>query len=308
MAIVRYISDTVNRFLHGIRRPCRSSKPFTMIVDFHIHLFPKKVRENRLEFCVQDRGFASIYSSPKAKVASASDIIRYLDDSEIEKGVVFGFPWKEPDLVQRNNDEIWDFAQRHQGRIIPFAVLSCGNMAAAYEEATRTLRYGFAGLGELAFYDLGWNASLAEGLQPVFDVAASLGRPILLHVNEPVGHQYPGKIAVDFAALIKMIETNPSVTFVLAHFGGGVFVYGLMPEVRKAFVRTYIDTAASPYLYDPRIFKVASDILGYDKILFGSDYPLLSLPRYLPDLDNAQISTSVKESILGGNARKLLNL
>ncbi len=284
---------------------CRCSR---MIIDFHIHLFPKKVREDRTDFCARDIGFASIYASAKAKIASDSDIIRYLDDSAIDKGVVFGFPWKDPELIKRNNNEIWEFHQRYPDRIIPFAVLSCRDMNSARLEAEQTLRSGFAGLGELAFYDLGWNVALAEGLQPALDVAGELGKPVLLHVNEPVGHQYPGKITVDFAALVKMIEVNPSVTFVLAHFGGGIFVYGLMPEISKAFDKTYVDTAACPYLYDPRIFKVVCDVMGEEKIVFGSDYPLLSLPRYLIDLEKAQISPQVRRSILGTNARKVLRI
>ncbi|MGC9029177.1 MAG: amidohydrolase family protein [Desulfomonilaceae bacterium] len=279
-----------------------------MIIDFHIHLFPHDVRDHREKYCTRDRGFAAIYASPKARIASDTEIIQYLDDAAIDKGVVFGFPWGDPDLVRRNNDEIWDFAQRHPGRIIPFAVLSSEDMAAAGKEAERTLGNGFAGLGELAFYDLGWTAPLAAGMQPVLDAAAALGKPVLLHVNEPVGHQYPGKIAIDFASLLEMIEANPSVTFILAHFGGGVFVYHLMPEVRAALQRTYLDTAASPYLYDPRIFQVASDIMGEDKILFGSDYPLLSLPRYLQQLEKADVSSTTRAAILGGNAQKLLHL
>uniref|UniRef100_A0A7C4ES36 Amidohydrolase n=1 Tax=Desulfomonile tiedjei TaxID=2358 RepID=A0A7C4ES36_9BACT len=279
-----------------------------MIIDFHIHLFPRKVREHRGEYCAEDRGFAAIYSSPKARIASDAEIIKYLDDAAIDKGVVFGFPWGEPDLVKRNNDEIWDFAQRYPGRIIPFAVLSSADMASAGEEAERTLGNGFAGLGELAFYDLGWTASLAAGMQPVLDAVAAHGKPVLLHVNEPVGHQYPGKIHIDFASLIAMIEANPSVTFVLAHFGGGVFIYDLMPEIRAAFERTYLDTAASPYLYDPRIFQIARDIMGEDKILFGSDYPLLPLPRYLQQLEKADITSAARAAILGGNAEKLLHI
>lgn len=279
-----------------------------MIIDSHIHLFPKKVCQNRERFCAMDTGFATIYASAKARIAKDFEIIQYLDNSEIDKGVVFGFPWGDPELVKWNNDEIWEFSDRHPHRIIPFAVLSSKHIDAASEEAERTLQHGFSGLGELAFYDVGWDASLADGLQAVLDVASALGKPVLLHVNEPVGHHYPGKIMVDFVALLKMIEKNPSVTFVLAHFGGGVFVYGLMPEVNIALANTYIDTAASPYLYDPRIFQVACEVLGEAKILFGSDYPLLSLPRYLKDLDKTNIVSAVRAAILGGNARKLLKL
>ncbi|MDQ1238386.1 MAG: Amidohydrolase [Thermodesulfobacteriota bacterium] len=279
-----------------------------MVVDFHIHLFPQRVRENRGFFCSSDAGFASLYNSPKARMASEADIVAYLDQCGIDRGVVFGFPWESPELVKINNDEIWDFHEKTGGRIIPFAVVSCTDIASAHREAERTLKQGFAGLGELAFYSWGWTISLIESIQPILDVASHMKKPVLLHVNEPVGHTYPGKIRIDFEALVKLIERNPSVEFVLAHFGGGLFVYTMMPEINAIFSNTYVDTAASPYLYDQRVFATACSLLGPQKIIFGSDYPLLSLPRYLKDLDLANITADARAAILGGNAQRLLKI
>jgi len=121
-----------------------------MIVDSHVHLLPHKVQQDRAPFCHSDVAFGSIYSSEKAKVVSEADIIRYLDDSGIDRAIVFGFPWEEHDLVRRNNDEIWEFHQRFPDRITPFAVLSTRGGAEAQREVERTLEAGFAGIGELA--------------------------------------------------------------------------------------------------------------------------------------------------------------
>jgi predicted TIM-barrel fold metal-dependent hydrolase len=71
--------------------------------------------------------------------------------------------------------------------------------------------------------------------------------------------------------------------------------------------RTYLDTAASPFLYSPQIFDVACRIMGPDKILFGSDFPLLTLDRYVKDLERARVSAAVREAILGGNAARLID-
>jgi len=128
----------------------------------------------------------------------------------------------------------------------------------------------------------------------------------MIHVNEQVGHPYPGKIPVDFQGLLHMIQANPNVDFILAHFGGGVFIYGLMPEIAKILSRTYLDTAASPFLYDYRIFEIACRIMGVEKIMFGSDYPLLPLARYLKELDKAGVDEKIRAGILGGNIQKLL--
>ncbi|HMK36903.1 MAG TPA: amidohydrolase family protein [Desulfomonilaceae bacterium] len=277
-----------------------------MIIDSHVHLLPKKVRENRTLFCERDVNFGALYSSPKARIASEDDILKYMDDSGIEKAVLFGFPWEDHKLINLNNDEIWDFHQRFSDRIIPFAVLSAAGGDRAHKETERTLKAGFKGIGELAMYHHGWSLADFEALGPSLELAQSAGVPVVIHVNEPVGHQYAGKIPVDFGGLVSIIRANPEVTFILAHFGGGIFVYGLMPEILSVFKRTYLDTAASPYLYDARVFEVACSIMGPHKILFGSDYPLLPLSRYLRQLDEANINGSQRDAILGGNMLNII--
>jgi predicted TIM-barrel fold metal-dependent hydrolase len=278
-----------------------------MIIDAHIHLLPKQVQQDRQPFCGSDPAFGSIYANPKARIASEEDIISYLDSSEIDKAIVFGFPWEDPDLVARNNDEVWSFSERHPGRIFPFAVLSSAGGDKAHNEALRTLEAGFAGIGELAVYDGGWSLANFEALSPSLDAARTRNVPVLIHVNEPVGHEYPGKIAVDFSGLLRIIETYQDLDFILAHFGGGIFVYGLMPEVAGLFSRTYLDTAACPFLYDPRIFDVASTIMGPDKVIFGSDYPLLPLSRYLKEFDKAGLDAPLRDGILGENIARILD-
>lgn len=277
-----------------------------MIIDSHVHLLPRRVQADRAPYCHSDPAFGSIYSSDKAKMVSEADIINYLDRSGIDKAVVFGFPWEDPDLVRINNDEVWAFHQRHPDRVIPFAVLSSGKREPGLHEAARTLAGGFRGFGELAMYHHGWRLDDFEALSPSLQLAQMKGVPVLIHVNEPVGHHYPGKIPVDFGGLLRIIRAHPEVDFILAHFGGGVFFYALMPEVAQILTRTYVDTAASPFLYDSKVFKVACAILGPEKILFGSDYPLLPLKRYLREMDEAGIDDSARTAILGGNLHRIL--
>jgi predicted TIM-barrel fold metal-dependent hydrolase len=277
-----------------------------MIIDSHVHLLPRRVQKDRTPFLHSDAAFGSLYSSEKAKIASEDEILEYLDRSGIDTAIVFGFSWENPDLAQENNDDIWSFYQRHPAQIIPFAILPCGKREPALKEAVRTLEGGFRGLGELAMYRGGWTSAEFEALRPSLQLAQMRQVPVLIHVNEPVGHHYPGKIPVDFQGLLGIVSEHPQVDFILAHFGGGLFFYALMPEVARILARTYLDTAASPYLYDSRVFEVALTIVGPEKILFGSDYPLLSLPRYMKELDTAGINEKVREGILGENVLKLL--
>ncbi|MDQ7784256.1 MAG: amidohydrolase family protein [Desulfomonilaceae bacterium] len=288
---------------HGARRTYE-----VMIIDSHVHLLPRRVQHDRTPFCRSDSAFGSIYSSSKAKLVSETDILHYMDRYGIEKAIVFGFPWEDPGLVRENNDEIWSFHQKHPERIIPFAVLTSGQREPSLKEAARTLEGGFAGFGELAMYHHGWRLADFEALSPSLQLAQMKRVPVIIHVNEPVGHHYPGKIPVDFRGLLRIIKAHAEVDFILAHFGGGIFVYALMPEVAKILSRTYLDTAASPYLYDPKVFRVAADIMGVDKILFGSDYPLLPLSRYVKQLEEAGIDGDMRERILGRNLADLLKL
>jgi len=293
--------------LSGVVRKTFQEAGGEMIIDSHVHLLPRKVQVDRTPFCHSDQAFGSIYSSAKAKLVSESDIIQYLDKSGIDKAIVFGFPWEDINLIRQNNDEIWSFHQRYPDRIIPFAVLSSGRREPAHHEAARALEAGFAGFGELAMYHGGWSFADFEALSPSLKLAQVKRVPVIIHVNEPVGHHYPGKIPVDFSGLLRIISAHPDVDFILAHFGGGVFVWALMPEIASILARTYLDTAASPYLFDAKIFEVACRIMGTDKVIFGSDYPLLPLKRYLADMDKAGIEGPVREAILGGNLLKLLD-
>ena len=107
-------------------------------------------------------------------------------------------------------------------------------------------------------------------------------------------------------AVYKFLEKFPDVTTVLAHWGGGLCFYELMPEVAKVTSSVYYDTAASPFLYRPDVYKVAVEIVGAGRILFGTYYPLLKMRRHLDEIDAAGLPAEVKEGILGKNALALL--
>jgi predicted TIM-barrel fold metal-dependent hydrolase len=77
-----------------------------------------------------------------------------------------------------------------------------------------------------------------------------------------------------------------------------------MPELREKFRNVYYDTAATPFLYSNAIYRAALALGLGEKILFGSDYPLLPQSRYLPQLIG--LSQLERDRILGGNAERLL--
>jgi hypothetical protein len=108
--------------------------------------------------------------------------------------------------------------------------------------------------------------------------------------------------------LWRFIERYPDVTLVCAHWGGGLPFYALMPEVGKALANVYFDTAASPFLYEERVFDVATALVGFTKILLASDYPLIRAGRALNELDRSGLSKTDRSAIAGDNAAGLLGL
>jgi predicted TIM-barrel fold metal-dependent hydrolase len=81
-----------------------------------------------------------------------------------------------------------------------------------------------------------------------------------------------------------------------------------MPEIAKALSNVFFDTAATVFLYKPEIFKQMSHIISSDKILFGTDYPLMHQNRVLAQIQSSQLPEEDKARILGANAQKLLHL
>ena len=277
-----------------------------MIIDFHTHIFPRQIRQDREAYFKSEPEFAALYSSPKSKLVGAQALIYSMDEQEVDKSVVFGFPWRSPKLFKQHNDYIMSVVDKYSERLIGFASFDLHSPQAS-QETDRCLGHGLSGIGELAFYDSGINATVLDRMEPVLSICQPRGVPILIHTNEPVGHDYPGKTANTLAQIYGLIKRFPDNKLVLAHWGGGIFFYNLMKkEVKDCLRNVYFDTAASPFVYDPAIYRLAIQTAGIDKILFGSDFPLIKPSRYFEELSAAGLTHHEKKSIQGTNAAKLL--
>jgi uncharacterized protein len=164
-------------------------------------------------------------------------------------------------------------------------------------------------VGELALYESDISYETVSNIEFLMETCSNFRVPILLHANEPVGHRYPGKTRMTLAGLYDFLKKYPGNQIILAHWGGGLFFYGMMKkEVKDVLRNVWFDTAASPFLYEPLIYKMAGDIVGFDKILFGTDYPLISARRYFKEMEAAGLSPESIRKICGENAAELLGI
>jgi hypothetical protein len=279
-----------------------------MIIDFHTHLFPDSICKGRDGYCASEPAFDLLYRSPGSRLVGTAELLRAMDVDGVDRSVVFGFPWQNPELYRMHNDCILEAVGQHPGRLIGFGCFDPLSRDAA-REAQRCLDAGLYGIGELAFYRAGIDAAALDRLEPVMEICRERGRPVLIHTNEPIGHAYPGKTPVSLAQIYGLVQRFPATTIVLAHWGGGLFFFGLLKkEVKAALRNVYFDTAASPYLYDPRVYTIAVQAVGAEKLLFGSDYPLLPPHRYFSEMAAGGLSAAERALICGGNAARILNL
>jgi len=275
-----------------------------MIIDCHTHIFPEEVRRDREAFCQRDEGFSSIYQSSKSKIVGVEELIVSMDESGIDRSVICGFPWNQPDLCSLHNQYLMESSSRYPGRLIVFVTLLFSNPDWSGRELDQAMKGGARGVGEIAFYRDEMTSQDIQSMKPILTQMEDQGTPLLLHTNETIGHSYPGKGRTPLERFYELIVSFPNLPVILGHWGGGLPFYELMPEVAKTMTRVSYDTAASPFLYSKKIYAIASKMVGVEKILFGSDFPLLSPRRYFKELEDSGLSKEDQKKILGLNFSK----
>jgi len=279
-----------------------------MIIDFHTHVFPPHIKKNRSKYIDRDPCFAILYSDSKAKMATADELVADMDKNGIDISVIVNIGWTTHDLCVETNDYILESIARYPGRLVGICAVQPNSYEAAIDEIERCAKAGVLGVGELRpdiqLFDLGDAVFMA----PLVEVMTKHKLILLSHASEPVGHTYAGKGTVTPETLYPFITSFPDLTVVCSHWGGGLPFYALMPEVKQAMDNVFFDTAASPLLYSPEVYTQVAQLVGGDKILFGTDYPLLSPSRLLDEINSQNLSAETKTLILSGNARRLLDI
>jgi len=279
-----------------------------MVIDFHTHLFPRKMREQREAYFTGEPGFELLYRSPKSRMSGAEDLLEAMDKAGVDRSVIFGFPWGNEEVFSFHNDYIAEKVAQHPERFVGFCSFDIRHPEAEHE-AQRCLEMGHSGIGELALYGSGLDDSALDRLDPLMTLARRFDVPVLVHTNEPVGHHYPGKTAISLAQIWNLVTRFPGNKIVLAHWGGGIFFYHLLKrEAKEALAHVYVDTAASPFLYDPLVYRLAGEVFPIDRVLFGSDFPLIPPVRYFKEMESAGLSREDLHKVCGANAERLLGL
>ncbi len=209
------------------------------------------------------------------------------------------------------NEEIAELAHKHSDVAIPFASINPHRGKEGVAAAKRLIRdYKVKGFkfhpSEQDFFP---NDPIAY---PLYEAIAEAKLPALFHTGQTgVGAGTPGgggiRLKYSNPMLLDDVAADfPDMPIVLAHPSFPWQEEALSVATHKPQV--YIDLSGwSPKYFPPILVQYANTLLK-DKILFGSDYPVMTPERWMADFDKLSIKPEVRPLILKENAAKLLKL
>src|SRR5690349_2102629 len=224
--------------------------------------------------------------------------------------VVFTVDERLTGMARVSNDEVLEFAAANRDVVLPFASIDPTRGPEAIREARRLVAAGVRGLKlHPPIQQFAANDRIAY---PLYEVFAEARLPVLIHTGHSgIGTGMPGgggirlkygnpmdidDVAVDFPDL-PIIMAHPSFPWQ----DEAISVCLHKPQV-------YIDLSGwSPRYFSPILIQYANTLLKH-KMLFGSDYPLITPDRWMADFEKIAIRDEVRPLILKQNAVRLLGL
>ena len=232
-----------------------------------------------------------------------------MDAAGVSQAVLLGWYWENHSTCVRQNAFYEKCIRAHPDRLAAFATVHPAAGGQALAELRRAREAGFIGLGELSPHSQHLPLTDPWWIKLVV-LAGDLNLPVNLHVTDPDSGGYPGRIETPLAELVRLAEEFPRTKFILAHWGGGL----ALGSACGALGNVYYDTAASPLLYGADIWNRAMAASQGDRVLFGSDYPLVLYPRteaapgfgtLLAEVRTAGMGAGKTAAVLADNAVRL---
>lgn len=280
-------------------------------IDVHVHVHAGRAAPAGHDADDEIRQAARHYFKAGRADASLPGIASYYRERNLGC-VVFTVDAETVDgRVPVPNEEVAEFAGEHADVMIPFASVDPWKGEVARRSLRRLIdRHGMRGLklhpSTQAFYPND------RRFYPLYQIVADAGLPIVFHTGQTgIGAGMPGgagirlkysnplyldDVAVDFPDL-RVIMAHPSVPWQDE---------GLAVALHKPNV--YVDLSGwSPKYFEPKLVTYIRRMLS-DKVLFGSDYPVITPDRWRRDFDELGLDDDVRRKVLRDNAVDLLGL
>ena len=209
------------------------------------------------------------------------------------------------------NEEIAELAHKHSDVAIPFASINPHRGEEGVQAARRLIKdYGVRGFKfHPSVQEFFPNDRMAY---PLYEAIAEAKLPALFHTGQTgvgAGTRAGGGIRIKYSNPLFLDDVAvdfPEMPIILAHPSFPWQEEALSVATHKPQV--YIDLSGwSPKYFPPILVHYANTLLK-DKILFGSDYPVIAPERWMEEFDKLPIKPEVRPLILKENAARLLKL
>ena len=291
------------------------------IIDCHTHAYPDEVTSNPLEWANKhgEHHWAELVAPEGRKSiqgwSDPAQMLATMDSANVDEAILLGWYWTKESTCRWHNKVMAEWISYAPDRFNGFASIYPNNNVIDQLETAKAL--GFIGVGELHIGVQNYQESVTHW-QCMAKWCANLDWPINFHVTDTSIRLPPGAVSTSTETLIEIAKQEPRLKIILAHWGGRIAHLETNPYMREILRNVYYDSAASPLIYDMSIFKQILEIVGPDKILFGSDYPLKIYPRFqkVPEMNRfinsiyneSGLSSKQIHGIMGENFNKLLPL
>lgn len=268
-------------------------------IDSHVHAYPAEVIDNPALWAERrnETFWATHVAGSRIQGwADCDRMLRDMDDAGIETAILQGWYWEHQSTCEEENQWHSKWVKAHPDRFASLVSLQPREGDAAIASLRKRLEAGFRGVGELHPWVQGWSLE-SDAWATISQLCESAEVPVCFHVTEPVGRLYAGRTDTPLSAYAAAAARNPSLKIVLAHWGGGMPFYTLNKWTGKDLANVYYDTAASPLVYTRQVWDAVVRMVGADKVLFGTDYPLRIYPKVQAEPDFTMLINEARESL-----------
>jgi predicted TIM-barrel fold metal-dependent hydrolase len=279
-------------------------------IDVHVHVESDGHGHCALDDELLDAS-AAYFRSGENRTPSVADIAEYYRARSIAAVVFTVDAQAATGHPALSSEQIADEVAAHPDVLIPFGSVDPGRGAEAVRRARRLVSdHGVRGFK--------FHPSL-QGFEPndrahypLYEALQELGVPALFHTGQTgIGAGLPGgrgiKLRYSNPMLLDDVAADfPGLTIIMAHPSVPWQDEAISIATHKANV--YIDLSGwSPKYFPPQLVRAANSLLKH-KVLFGSDFPVLTPDRWLTDFAKLEIKEEVRPLILKDNAARLLGL
>jgi uncharacterized protein len=225
-----------------------------------------------------------------------------MDAAGVAKGLVCA--WWGPQGPLIPNDDVARFVEQYPDRLIGVAAVDLHRPMDAVRELRRCVReHGFKGLRIVQWL---WNLPPNDRrYYPLYAECVDLGVPACLQIGH-TGPMCPSEPGRPIPYFDEVLLEFPELTVVAGHIG-----YPWIDEVislATKYPNFYIDTSAHKTKRYPADFVEYLRGRGRKKVLFGTNYPMITHDACLAELDTLGLDEETKHLFLRGNAERVFDL